>query len=129
MSKRARAAFGAIAFAAVLSPAGSWAATATTTSYDLMTRQTDIVTGGEYDGRLRLRVSPEGIVAGSFVTTEGRISQVSGGIEGSNIWIDLHAGSPGTAGVFSGTLVDGKLLATRTRGMHTWQLEGTAAAR
>jgi hypothetical protein len=80
---------------------------------------------GEYDGRLRIRITPDGILNGSFMDTEGHISDVTGGLDGTKVWIDLGHASPGQH-YFNGTLIDGKLEAGATRGMHTWKLEGTA---
>jgi hypothetical protein len=127
--KRVQAALTAITLAATLTPAIALADTAVPGSYDLATRQTDIYAAGEYDGRLRIRVSADGIVAGTFMDTEGNISSVAGGLDGTKIWIDLRAGSPGTLRVFNGTFADGKLVATASRGLHRWQLEGTPVAR
>ena len=127
--KRIQAALTAITLAAGLTPAIALADTAVPGSYDLATRQTDLIAGGEYDGRLRIRVATDGIVDGTFMDTEGNISSVAGGLDGTKIWIDLRAGSPGTLRIFNGTFADGKLVVTASHGLHSWKLEGSPVAR
>jgi hypothetical protein len=129
MMRRAIAVLPALMLVAALAPtmAGAGAAPA---SYDLNTRQTDVMSAGEYDGRLKMRISADGIVSGTFWDTEGHVSSVSGGLDGTKLWIDIGNASPTGRRLFNGTLVDGKLTATAvaaTRGLHTWVLEGTPA--
>jgi hypothetical protein len=83
---------------------------------------------GEYDGRLRMEIRPDGIVGGSFINTEGQTSLITGGIQGTKIWLDLGFASAVGHRTYNGTLVDGKLEATAPgRGFHNWTLEGTHA--
>lgn len=96
-------------------------------TYDLATKQTDVMSAGEYDGKLKLRVFPNGIVAGTFMDTQGHVSSVTGGLDGTKIWIDLGAASPTSAHLFVGTFADGKLVANaqHSSGLRTWVLNGT----
>ena len=84
-------------FSSALLPIQATAGSAVPASYDLATRQTDTDAAGEYDGRLRIKVSSDGIVAGTYMDTEGYISTVAGGVDGTKIWLDLRAASPGTS--------------------------------
>lgn len=95
----------------------------------LNTRQFDPQSAGEYDGRLRLHVASDGVVSGTFMNTEGGVSDVTGGLTGTKIWLDLAAGSASLRRYFTGTLVDGTLHATARHGPSTWILEGTPAQR
>jgi len=114
---------------ALTAAAGSGAAGAAgqTAAYLLNTRQFDPASGGEYDGRLRLRITPDGIVSGTFMTTEGRITTVTGSLTGMQIRLDLDADSPGLRRYFSGTFVDGKRDASARHGLGRWVLEGRPA--
>jgi hypothetical protein len=129
MDMRAGFAAAAVALAAAIGPAPVPAATATPATLDLQTRQYDPMQAGEYDGRLRLRIGAGGTVSGWFMNTEGAITTVTGGIDGTTIWIDLAAGSPSLLRFFRGTLVEGKLQATAPHGIDTWILEGKPVAR
>jgi hypothetical protein len=94
-------------------------------SYDLATRQFDPMSAGEYDGRLRMNITPDGIVNGTFLTDDGELSNVTGGLHGKKIWLQIgdHTAIERT---FTGTFVDSKLTATAMgRGLHSWTLEGT----
>jgi hypothetical protein len=93
--------------------------------YDFETHQTDALSAGEYDGRLRMRVSAGGIVSGSFTNTDGIFSSVSGGVDGTKIWIDIGNASPTGVHLFTGTFRGGKLTASAARGLHVWTLEGS----
>lgn len=125
MKTRVMATLSALALAAALAPLPSLAADATAQSYDLTTRQFDPQKGGEWDGRLRLRVSPAGIVSGTYIDTDGHMSQVVGGVDGRKIWFELHGLTPGGL-VWNGTLENGKLVAyAHGRGLNSWTLEGT----
>jgi hypothetical protein len=130
MMGRALAMLPALMLAAALAPATVRAESAPAT-YDLNTRQTDVMSAGEYDGRLKIRISADGIISGTFWDTEGRVSGVNGGLDGTKLWIDLGNASPTSQHLFTGTLVDGKLLASaqHDRGLHTWTLEGAPASR
>jgi hypothetical protein len=125
MKTRAFAALSVLALTAALAPLPTIAAGADAVSYDLATRQFDPLSAGEYDGRLRIRISSDGIVNGTFLTTEGALSNVTGGLNGTKIWLQLGDRTP-IERTFQGTFVDGKLSATaQGRGLHSWTLEGT----
>jgi hypothetical protein len=97
-------------------------------SYILNTREWDASSAGEYDGRLRLSISTDGIVSGNFMTTEGQVAGVSGGLSGTKIWLQVGNGVRGQ--IFTGTFADGKLETTRSgNGLHVWNFEGKPALR
>jgi hypothetical protein len=128
MKTRAIAALAVLALTAAFAPLPTLAADGNAVSYNLATRQFDPMTAGEYDGRLRLRITPDGIVSGTFLTSEGKLTGVSGGLSGTKIWLQL--GDRGPIGrIFEGTLVDGKLTASASgHGLHSWTLEGTPSS-
>ncbi len=82
MKARAIATLSVLALTAAFAPLIGLAASAPAMSYDLNTREYDPISAGEYDGRLRLSISADGIVYGSFMNTEGRLSEVTGGMKG-----------------------------------------------
>jgi hypothetical protein len=128
MKARAIATLSVLALAAAIAPLPGHAASGTVVNYDLKTREVDLMSAGEYDGRLRLRIAPDGIVGGTFMNTEGRTSFITGGLDGTKIWLDLGNSSAIGHRTYNGTLIDGKLEATAPgRGLHTWTLEGTPA--
>jgi hypothetical protein len=96
MTSKIRAAAAAAGMLAALAlPASALAATTTTAqtqSYTIPTKLTDRYHAGEYDGLLRLRVSPDGIVQGSYQPSDGGIVSVTGGLDGKRIWLDLGDG-------------------------------------
>ena len=94
-------------------------------AYDFETRQTDELSAGEYDGRLRMRIGSDGIVSGTFTNTEGQFSSIIGGVTGTKIWIDIGNASPTSEHLFNGTFTGDKLLATAPHGLHVWTLEGS----
>ena len=127
MMVRGITALAALLIAVILAPGTARADTAAARYFDLNTRQYDVMSAGEYDGRLRIRISADGIVGGTFMDTQGGLSQVIGGLDGTKIWIDLGHASPTNQHLFNGTLIDGKLVAGAAHGIHTWTLEGTPA--
>jgi hypothetical protein len=118
-------ALAALVLATTLQPIAVRAETATTQNLDLTTRQFDVMSAGEFEGRLRMRITPDGIVAGTFMDSEGGLSSIIGGLDGTKIWIDLGNAAPTSQHLFNGTLIDGKLEAGAAHGLHTWTLEGT----
>jgi len=128
MKVRALATLSVLALATAFAPLTVQAASGPAVSYDLMTRETGSMKAGEYQGRLRMTVEPNGVITGSFTNTQGSISTVIGGVDGSKIWIQI-----GTAGMigrnfYQGTFVDGKIEATApntSRTLNTWSLEAT----
>jgi hypothetical protein len=93
MTSKIRSAAAAAALLGALAlPASALAATTTaaqTQSYTIPTKLTDRYHAGEYDGLLRIRISPDGIVQGTYQPSDGGILNVSGGLDGKNIWLDL----------------------------------------
>jgi len=78
--------------AALALPIASQAATTTNASpqrYVFQTRMTESLHAGEYDGTLRLTVYPSGIVSGTFQPSDGGARTVSGGMSGTQIWLDI----------------------------------------
>ena len=128
MMGRAHSILTTLAMAAILVPATVQSVMAAPAAYDFMTKQTDVMSAGEYDGRLKIRIGDDGIVTGTFWDTEGHFSGVSGGLDGTKLWIDLGSASPTGRHLFTGTLIDGKLVATAPHGLHTWTLENIAAS-
>jgi hypothetical protein len=128
MKLRALVTLSVLALATAFAPLTVQAASGPAVSYDLMTRETGSMKAGEYQGRLRMTVEPNGVITGSFTNTQGSISSVIGGVDGSKIWIQI-----GTAGMigrnfYQGTFVDGKIEATAPNTSHTlntWSLEAT----
>ena len=127
MKARVIATLSVLALAAALAPQPAPAADAGV-SYDLATIQTDDLSPGEYDGRMRIRISPDGIVQGTFLTTDGQLSNVTGGLHGTKVWLQIGDRTP-IERTFSGTLVDGNLTASAMgRGLHRWTLRGRPTA-
>jgi hypothetical protein len=110
MNKTIRSAAAAAGLLAALAfPAASQAATTTGSQpqhYDLQTRITDQHHAGEYDGRLALTIYPNGIVQGTYFPSDGGVRNVTGGLTGTNIWLDI--GSLGQLHL-SGTFKNGVL--------------------
>jgi hypothetical protein len=95
--------------AALAFPVASQAATTTAAPpqhYDIQTRLIDRHHAGEYDGRLVLTIYPNGIVQGTYLPSDGGIRDVTGGLTGTNIWLDV--GSLGQLHL-SGTFKNGVL--------------------
>ncbi len=71
----------------------------------LQSRITQALRAGEYDGELRLTVSPKGAILGTYHDEQtGRVSEVRGAVYGGNsIWLS----GPGVFGRyhFTGTLI------------------------
>ncbi len=116
-----------LALAAAIAPIPTLAADKNAASYDLATRRFDPMAAGEFDGRMRLRVTSDGIVSGTFMNTEGKISHVIGGLTGTKIWLQIGDHRAVRQLTYNGTLIDGKLNVTAPHGLHTWILEGTPA--
>jgi hypothetical protein len=130
MMGRTLAMLAAVVLAAGLAPTSVRAESASPAAYDLATRQTDVMSAGEYDGRLKIRIFADGIVTGTFWDTEGRFSPVSGGLDGIRIWLDLGLASPTGERLFTGTFENGKLVAgaQHRSGLRSWTLEGSPAS-
>jgi hypothetical protein len=124
MKARAIAALAVLAFTAALAPlSATLAATDTTARYDLATRLWQPEFGGQYEGRLRLRVSSDGIVNGYFMDSSGRTTDVTGGLTGTKIWLQLNNRTVRQQ-TFVGTFVDG-IIEAKAPGnlLNPWKLE------
>ena len=128
MKARTIATLAVLALTAAFAPLPAPAA-GTTVSYDLNVRTYDEIAAGEYDGRMRLRISPDGIVQGSFMNTQGQVSDVTGGLDGTKIWLQIGNSSRIGRSYYSGTLVDGQIKAAAPQtSLHRWILEAKPAA-
>jgi len=128
MKTRALATLSVLALAAAIAPHPTLATDSSTVSYDLVTRRFDPMTAGEFDGRMRLRVTHDGIVNGTFMNTQGQIAHVIGGLTGTKIWLQIGNRSAVRQLTYNGTFVNSKLRVTAPHGLHTWTLEGTPAS-
>jgi hypothetical protein len=123
MKARAIAALAVLAFTAAFAPLPTQAATGTTVRYELTTRLWQPEFGGQYEGRLRLRVSSDGIVNGYYMDSEGRTTDVTGGLTGTKIWLQLSNRTLRQQ-TFVGTLIDGKIEAQAPGNLvNPWKLE------
>jgi len=129
MKTRMIATLSALALAAALAALPSLAANGGAKVYNLTTRQYDSFSAGEYDGRMRIQVSPGGLIGGTFIDSEGHVANVIGGLTGTKIWLQIGNRSAPRQLTFNGTFVDGKLKAMAPHGLHDWTLEGTPASR
>jgi hypothetical protein len=128
MKTRVIATLSALALAAALAPLTALPATGPTASYNLTTREYDADSAGEFDGRMHLNISSDGIVYGTYMNTEGQTAVISGGVEGTKIWIQIGHGGLIGHNYFDGSLVNGVLEAkARGTGFHLWTLEGKPA--
>lgn len=126
MKARISAALSGLALALALAPLSVSAAARPTQTYDLVTHETDAISPGEIEGRLHISISPDGIVYGTFIDSQGRIQSVSGGLEGTKIWLQI--GQNIIHNSFTGTLIDGVLTAKApVTGLHEWTLRGEPA--
>jgi hypothetical protein len=71
-------------------PLPAWAAAAER-SYQIRTRIVEEApSAGEFDGLLRLHISPEGLISGYYRPDDDpRFVAVDGGVTGSRFWIDI----------------------------------------
>jgi hypothetical protein len=82
----------ALLAAALALPLASQAATTTAAppqTYTLQTHLTQQYHAGEYAGTMNLTVYPNGIVQGNYRPSDGGTRIVTGGITGTNIWLDI----------------------------------------
>lgn len=125
MKARLTATLTALALAAAIAPLTTQAANGAA-YYDLATRQFDAMRAGEYQSRMRIQISPDGIVSGTSMNSDGQVLNVIGGLTGTKIWLQIGDRGAYRQNTFQGTFVDGKLEATaQGHGLHTWTLEGT----
>lgn len=107
-----RAAAVAGILAALALPVGACAATTSNAppqKYDLQTQLVDRYHAGVFEGRLVLTVYPDGIVQGNYRPADGGVRSVTGGIDGTSIWLDLGTQQPLH---LTGTLQNGVLKTT-----------------
>lgn len=88
---RGAAAAGAFLAALTLPLASSAAVTSSPQSYVFQTRLIESFHPGEYDGTMRVTVYPDGIVSGTFQDSDGGVRNVTGGLNGTSIWLDIGA--------------------------------------
>jgi hypothetical protein len=64
---------------------------------------------GAFEGRLTLTISPDGIVSGFYRPADGtRLSDVTGGLDGNRIWLDLgQGGLSHIDGTYDGRTING----------------------
>jgi hypothetical protein len=80
--------------AALALPLASPAATTTSAEpqrYTLRTQLSDDHRAGAYEGTLMLTIYPSGIVQGTYRPSDGGITDVTGGLTGKDIWLDVGA--------------------------------------
>jgi len=84
-------------------------ATLTTGTHDFTTTLSPLwVGGGSYVGVLELRVAKDGSISGFFRNNDvGGFHQITGGISGSDVWLDLGTINGGRP--FNGTYRDGQI--------------------
>jgi hypothetical protein len=105
------AAAAAALLAAFTLPLAAQAASTTSGSpqhYALQTRIVDRYHAGEFDGALTMTIYPSGIVQGTYRPADGGFRTVTGGIEGTAIWLDIGMNHPLH---LTGTFKDGVLRA------------------
>jgi hypothetical protein len=70
-------------------------------------------TAGEYDGKLQLTISPDGIISGYYIPEyDGNFVPVSGGEENGSYWIDIAG--PTDLHISGRVAADGSLIGTAT---------------
>ena len=131
MKARALATLSVLALTAAFAtqPARAQSERGTTQSYDLSTRQFDADSAGEYDGRLHLTITPDGIVSGQLIEQRRAGDPGRRRPDGQRRSGSRSAASGALAGHYTGTFVNGKLSATAPGGgLHVWTLEGKPIA-
>jgi hypothetical protein len=129
MKARAIATLAVLAFTAAFAPLTALPATDSTVRYDLNTRVWQPGFGGQYEGLMRLRITPDGVVRGTFRMSGGptQLIDVIGGLTGPKIWLQIGNRTLRQQ-TFNGTLIDGKLAATAPGNtLNPWKLEGKPA--
>jgi hypothetical protein len=103
LTRALAAGFAAISFALPL--AASAVSVPATRTLVLSTKMVHRLRAGEYDGRLRLSVTPNGIISGSYQDGSGGLpSSVVGGVTAGKLWIDI-AGTH-FVGTMNGATID-----------------------
>jgi hypothetical protein len=98
-----------------------------TTTYKLVTSVFERQPGtDEHDGTMQLTVAADGTITGYYRPRNGRFVLVNGGVDAQgSLWLEIGVSAEGVAGRFFGTLKDGKLDATSTKGDLVFELIGT----
>ncbi|HLJ83630.1 MAG TPA: hypothetical protein VKT51_05600 [Candidatus Eremiobacteraceae bacterium] len=114
-----------LACAAVLAMAVTPALAASPTTYSTTITQVQPgPTAGEYDGKLQLSISPDGIISGYYIPEyDGSFVPVTGGEQNGSYWLDI-AGSTDLH-IYGRVDTDGSLVGTATT-MPDTNLDGTA---
>lgn len=125
---RATAAFAALIVAAALPLAASAASTTVTQPqhYAFQTELTDRYHPGAYVGTLALTIYPDGIVNGTYRPDDGSIHPVTGGVDGTSIWLDV--GSLRNLHL-TGTLRSGVLRMAAATGATVYEFDSVGPAR
>ena len=91
------------------------AAAATPTTYTTtLTETLPTPTVGEFDGKLQLTISPDGVISGYYVPEyDGDFTPVTGGIQDGNYWLDI-GGGVSSLHVTGRVAADGSLIGTAT---------------
>jgi hypothetical protein len=111
----------------VRAPAATSSATSEPARFAMQTSYYDTRTPGAFLGRMTLNVYPSGIVNGYYFPDGGLVRNVTGGLDGDKIWLNI-------GGVDSlrlnGTLKDGVLKTTAfIPGPDTWLFESSNTTR
>lgn len=107
-------------------PASAYAADRTSTQQLVLSSRIIARYGSdEFDGRMRLLVTPDGIISGTYEAEDGERSRVTGGVDAANkLWLEI-TGLRGYHWV--GTLNNGTIDATALRRKDDWHLVTTPA--
>jgi hypothetical protein len=108
-------------------PATTSSASSEPTRFAMQTSYYDTRTPGAFLGRMTLNVYPSGIVNGFYFPDNGQVRDVTGGLNGDKVWLNI-------GGVDSlrlnGTLKDGVLKTTAfIPGPDTWLFESSNTTR
>jgi hypothetical protein len=103
-----------LACAAVLAISVTPALAASPTNYTTTITQVQPgPTAGEYDGKLQLTISPDGIISGYYIPEfDGSFVPVSGGEENGSYWLDIAG--PTDLHISGRVGADGSLVGTAT---------------
>jgi hypothetical protein len=131
MIKTIRSAAAAAGLLAALAlPLASQAATTTSAQpqhYDMQTRMAERFHPGEYDGRLALTIYPNGIVQGTYLPSDGGVRNVTGGVTGTNIWLEIGSVGGSDQLRLTGTFKNGVLeTVAAIPGPDTYTFESTS---
>jgi hypothetical protein len=95
--------------AALILPAAANAAQPANRTLVLQSHLPQALRGGEIDGTMRLTLTPEGIISGTYQNADtGQISNVTGGVDsGNKLWLEVGGlGHYHFTGTLAGTTID-----------------------